>query len=154
MAKSQDVAQQSFTDDDLLSIQSFEDAVKVAADVLGSDSILRADEVIGNGFAILEHKDALIGKPLFFLQWDFREGDIGEFVSIVTVAQGTNGEIEKWIVNDGSTGVMKQLKTFTEKTGRKGGLMVRRGLRRSDYRFIGEDGKEKPASTFYLDTSA
>lgn len=142
-----------FTDDDLLGVNSWEDALTLLNEV--GEFVESADEVIGNGFAILptDQKSRLEGVPLMLLSWRFTNGDQGEFVSVLTLARTQSG-IEKWIVNDGSTGICDQLRTYTKSKNKHGGLMVKRGLRRSDYTYTSDDGKEKPATTFYLDTSA
>lgn len=144
-----------FTDEELLGIDSFDKAIALASEVLGAEEIVSADEELGNGFAILptDQKHRLCGVPLFFLTWSFHEGEQGEFVSIMVVARSQQGT-EKWVVNDGSTGICKQLRQYTEKTNKKGGLLVKHGLVRSDYEYEAPDGSKKPATTYYLDTSA
>lgn len=135
-----------FTEDDYRNVQSFEDA----AALLG-DSVDVAEQVLGDGFALLEDKDTLIGVPVILMEWSFNAGDFGDFVSVRLVAK----DGRKLIMNDGSTGIMAQLRSYTERTGRYHGLAVRRGLRRSDYTFPDPTtGKDKPAKTYYLDTSA
>lgn len=143
-----------WSDTDLLNIQTEADALALLQEV--GYTVEEADKAIGNGFAILptDHKGRLEGLPLLFLSWRFSCGDMGEFVSALVLAPTQNG-VEKWILNDGSTGIYNQLKAYSENTGRYGGLRVKRGLRRSDYTYTDpQTGNEKPATTFYLDTSA
>lgn len=140
-----------FDDDALLAIQSFDDA----AALLASEDIpvVAADQVIGNGFAVVNDKGFLCGVPMMLLSWHFNNGDNGQFVSIHAVANLPGNTLGKYIVNDGSTGIYAQLLKYTEKTGKTAGLVVKRGLRRSDYTYD-DNGQTKNATTFYLDTSA
>jgi hypothetical protein len=56
----------------------------------------------------------------------------------------------KCIITDGSdkSGIRPQVKDY-ERRGAFGGIMVEKGLTRSDYTYV-EDGVTKPASTFYI----
>ena len=61
-----------------------------------------------------------------------------------------DGDGGKWIVNDGGTGIFAQAEKYAAK-GLLSGLIVRKGLTRSDYKYVDDkDGKEKNATTFYL----
>jgi hypothetical protein len=146
-----------YDDDTLLSIDSFEAAVRLATAEFGGE-LVAAEETLGNGFTILngDAKNVLCGVPLVFLGWNFNLGDNGEFVSAQVVARMPGGGMLKAIINDGSTGVYKQLSEFTQRNGgRMGGMTARGGLTRSDYTY--EDtktGERKPATTFYINTSA
>ena len=153
----------------LAGIQSWEDALALAQETYGDVAAIE-DTDLGDGFRRTDEdkKRRLIGVPLFFIEWAFYDGDFGEFVSALIMAKTETGD-EKLVLNDGSTGINAQLKELTEKTGRTGGLLVRRGLRVSDY-FTDADGmpiskKEYgrllaagiptgKGHTFYLDTSA
>lgn len=144
-----------FSDEQLSSIESFDDVTALlAAEGITLDS---ADEVLGNGFTILDkdEKGMLVGIPLVCLSWQFNAGDNGEFVSINIVAKMPGNVVpSKFVVNDGSTGIRDQLKAYSNKTGKFAGLTVKRGFRRSDYPYTDADGKTRTATTFYLDTSA
>jgi hypothetical protein len=118
-----------------------------------------ADKVLGDGFTILDTKDkaSLIGKPMALLEWRFNESATGRFVSIRAVVKvgKSNGDIRKVIINDGSTGILQQLDSFTKQTGKQAGLIVQRGLRVSSYMYEDkESGVQRPAETYYLDASA
>lgn len=146
-----------YSDDELLSVQSFEDAYALAVQYYGEENLVSADETIGNGFRLLADKDTLIDVPFIALGWRFNPGDFGEFVTMMVVAE----DGRKFIVNDGSTGVCQQLATYTNATGRHGGMLVKRGLTRSDYEYednsvLDADGNptKRPAHTYYLNTSA
>lgn len=159
-----------YADADLRNIESFDDAMALATQMYGGVAV--AHDEIGDGFRLAssEDKKRFVGVPLMFLEWTFRDGDFGDYVSILSVTQNPNGSIEKWIINDGSTGLRDDLRSFTRETGRTGGLFVRNGLRVSEYFIDPENGtplnKEEvkayyavgspvaPAATFYIDTSA
>lgn len=160
-----------FNKDDRTNIQSWDDAVALAQNEYGS--ILNIHETeLGDGFRVASEDDKrrLIGVPLFLLEWHWNDGDFGQFVSVVAIAQGENGQATKWILNDGSTGIRDQLADFETKYNRNGGLSVRNGLRVSDYNtdldtgapiskkelieYVKAGKKVGKGHTFYLDTSA
>jgi hypothetical protein len=136
--------------DQLSEIKSFADAIALANEVYGAEHIAVASDVLGDGFRILENKDALSGVGFFAINWTFSMGDHGEFVAMKVVTE----DDRKLVLIDGSKGIFEQVKLYSEKTGKYGGLVVRRGLRRSDYTYTDEKGVEKDASTYYLDVSA
>lgn len=143
-------------DDTLLSISSFDEALRLTQQEFGGE-IVAAEETLGNGFTILngEAKNILCGVPLVFMAWNFNLGDTGEFVSAQVVGRIPGGGIIKAIINDGSTGVYKQLSAFTKRTGKLGGLSARGGLTRSDYTYTDPNtGEQRPATTFYINTTA
>jgi hypothetical protein len=160
----------TFSREDLAGIESFDDALRLASAEFGN--VATADQEIGDGFRIATEDDKrkMVGVPLMLLDWSFREGDFADYVSIHAIAAGPDNRAVKWILNDGSTGICRDLRDYTTKTGRTGGLMVRAGLRASDYVIDPESGtpltkqqaaeytaqgkRTAPATTFYLDTSA
>lgn len=154
----------------------------VRAEGMTLDSLAKAFQAEGtNGFddagdgifnvELIEDKDFLRDLPFFITRWRFNtsdkfkseDGEAGEFVS-VEIAYQTSPEapLQTGVFNDGSTGVMAQLKKITEARLKSGvndpyaGRAVRRGLRRSDYmRDTGRvDKKGEPimegATTYYL----
>lgn len=140
-----------YRNDDLQGIETFEDALALMREQYGDTGVITADEVIGNGFALLSNKDHLIGVPFALVKWQFYPGKFANnFVTIMVVTS----EGKKYLVNDGSKGLCAQLEALTETNGRQGGMVARKGLTRSDYTYVDEQGKENPASTYYLDTSA
>ncbi len=141
-----------YDDEALRAIESFDDAMALAIQTVGD--IETADSALGNGFALLDNKATLVGAPSMFLSWTFNNGDFGEFVSAHVVARNESGGGRKVIINDGSTGIYQQLRDYTDRTGRQGGLFVRKGLRQSVYDYTDDKGNKRPATTFYLDTSA
>lgn len=140
----------NFSPEALAGITSFEDALNLVTAELGQENVVSADQEIGDGFKLLENKDNLSGVEMLLVSWDFHMGDHGEFVSVKVVTKSG----DKYILNDGSSGIRDQLMQFTAKKNQKGGLFCRKGLRRSDYKYTDESGEEKPATTYYLDTSA
>jgi hypothetical protein len=161
-----------FSREELSGIESFEDAMRLATSAHGTVVNAHESLELGDGFKIADEEDKgrLIGVPLMLLEWSFRDGDFGDYVSIRAISQGEDGKTTKWILNDGSTGIKEDLEDFTKKTGRTGGLFVRNGLRvsryhidaktreplsKAEYRDAVADGRKVvPAATFYLDASA
>lgn len=146
------ISRVEFDDDALSAIQSFDDALALLAD--DGVVIQHASDVIGNGFAILKDKGILCNVETMLLGWSFNGGENGGFVSAYAVAKMPGMKVPaKFVVNDGGSGIYKQLLAFTKKTGVQKGMHLAHGLTRSDYtKEI--DGEERPAVTFYLDTSA
>jgi len=136
-----DNKKREFETEELREITSFDEAVAAATDRFGE--ISDASTEIGSGFDVLdrEAKDSLCGVGFIVLEMSFNHGDMGEFVSFTAVTQHNR----RVIVNDGSTGIYKQLKAWHDRTGKKGGLFVKGGLRRSDYPAT----EERPAGTTY-----
>ena len=133
----------------LKNIGSIEDAIALlnAMSVPG-DNI----EDYGTGFRVVE-KDSLIKTPMVLLEWNFHKGDHGPFVSIAAVT----ADGRKVVVNDGSTGILKQLTDITAERLASGrpyaqqGLNCPSGLRASDFKYTDEKtGDEKDARTYYL----
>lgn len=113
----------------------------------------------GTGFDLLDNKDRLVGVPFVIVEWRFTKSQqyAQTFVSAMIVDEKDN----RFILNDGSTGICAQLRSVTDRRIARGdafpqaGLIVRKGLRRSNYKVAGTDkdtGEEVmlEASTFYL----
>jgi len=165
----------TFTKEEYGMIDSFDAAMDLATRTFGDVVAAHEQPLLGDGFRVADEDDKLmlIGVPLLLLDWSFKDSDYGQdqdWVLIHAVQRGSNGEALKWVISDGGTGIAHDLQEFTNKTGRTGGLAVKRGLRKSDY-FIDPDTKKTltkaqvreymvagkktaPAATFYLDTSA
>jgi hypothetical protein len=158
-----------FDRDDYANIGSMQDAMALARAEFGDVILAHEDKNLGTGFRVAEEDDKfrLIKVPLFLLDWRFNTGDYAEdYVSIHAVQEAEDGSVVKWIINDGGTGICRDLREYTRKTGRKGAVFCRRGLRVSEYDtilegpeagkpaprdYVGRTGKGK---TFYLDFSA
>lgn len=140
----------SIEERDLRSVASFDDAMGLLDNFHGAESY----DNYGNGFEILDNKNRLVDNPFVVLEWRFNKSKqfAQEFVSMLVVTKSG----EKLIVNDGSTGIAAQMRMVTDERIRTGarspqtGLLVSRGLRRSDYKFTDGDGAEKDATTYYL----
>ena len=159
-----------FDDDVLRNVQTVDDALELLRAQFGDQATVTIDDELGTGFALADDKmkDSLVGVPMLLLYWAFNQGDYrdadGNAQDFVTVALVTE-DGRKIIVNDGSTGICAQLWELTDRSGRQNGLIVKRGLRKSEYRIGVIDGRKgpvpksfegptEPASTFYLDTSS
>lgn len=138
------------SNDALASISSFDDALTLLRETYGENAVVVASEVMGDGFAMLTDKNRLIGMAFLVVTWNFTVGDHGEFVA----ARIVTADNKKYILTDGSTGICAQLSDFTAKHNRQHGMVVEKGLRRSDYTYTDAEGKESPATTYYLDLSA
>lgn len=145
-----EVPGKNITTEELAGLVTFEDALKLVQAKIGAENVGVAAAEIGDGFKLLENKDQLIGIPFFAVTWDFHQGDHGEFVSVKVMAK----DGQKYIVNDGSSGIRDQLMAYSAKKNVQGGLLCEKGLRRSNYEYEDESGQKKPATTYYLDTSA
>lgn len=132
----------SLDDDTLASISSLDDALKVLSDAgIGATDI--AD--LGDGFSVMD-KSEFVNVPLVVLDWKFSSGDYGDEFAIMRIVTADG---RKAVLTDGSTGIRNQLASFS-RHGIVGGVIVKRGLTRSDYEYVDEKGKRTPASTFYL----
>lgn len=134
-------------------MENWEDAIAAIQQTFGG--IGEASNELGDGFAVVQNKATLIGVPLLLAEWTIRKGDTGDYVVVRALARAQDGRMSKLVITDGGSGILKQLREFTERTGKRGGLMVRNGLRESTYEYDQtDDGKPKMATTYYLDTSA
>ena len=142
-----------FTDSILASMGSWEETLAVFEGAgVGIESI----EDYGSGFKLLNDKSRLVGVPLLVIEWRFTAskkyvndaGEPSEFVSAMVITK--HGD--RYILNDGSTGIAAQLRMVQDQRTAKGhsnpqvGLMVADGLTRSEY--LNADGV--PGVTFYL----
>lgn len=168
-----DLVPAKFSREDLGLIDSFDAAVALAMGVFG-DVLNAADEpLFGDGFKVMtdEDKRNLKGKPLLLLDWRFLDSEYGsdgdKYVVAHAIQRLDNGGVKKWVITDGSTGIARDLKNYTDKTGRDGGVLFSGGIRASDYQTDAETGtplsksevreymvkgrKMAPGHTFYLD---
>jgi hypothetical protein len=149
-------------DDDLRAITT---AAAVLAD---ADAVVNVQE-FGTGFVVLENKDALVDAPFvivkgaFYLSetYDGRNGEDAFFVSLHVVDEKGN----KWILNDGSTGIADQYRVIAREKGYnvstithnlpgpgtpKNPIAVPRGLSKSEYDTT-IDGRKVHGITYYFD---
>lgn len=133
-----------FDEDALRSLSSFDDALKLAERVHGQ--VENVADVLGDGFTLVNDKADLEGLAMILLEWTFRQGDYDRpYVSVRAVARLKNGQPWKVIFNDGGSGIAEQLAKHTKKTGKTGGLVVPKGLNRSEY-----DNEFGHGITYYL----
>jgi hypothetical protein len=137
-----------FSENALRSLDSFEAAMALAQEVHGS--LADAANELGDGFSLITDLKPFINVPVVILEWTFRDGDFGTYVSLRFVARMQGGGVVKGIYNDGSTGIMAQLQKYSEESGRSGGLVTRNGFRVSEYTYTDQDGNTRPASTWYI----
>lgn len=114
--------------------------------------------------SIVDNKDSLIDVPFLILSWKFNPGDYGnEFVSAEIMLK----EGARFVLNDGGTGIAKQLRDLSDYRTAHGhptpfaGRMISGGLRKSGFWFHAASGQTAtkrpegegwaPASTYYLD---
>jgi hypothetical protein len=150
------VVKANFTDMELRNITTFEQAIALLDDA--GHTITSADEELGNGFTLINDKANLVGIPLLLLSWNFNHGESAKgegFVSVYCMARLPGvSQPAKLIFNDGGTGIYRTLRDYSNATGKTAGLMVKKGLDRSDYTFVDDKGEEASATTYYLSTSA
>lgn len=154
----QEIVQRSlFNDDELRSIQSWDDLKGLLAEK--ELTVAQAHEILGNGFELLskDEKAKLVDVPFMILDWRFNIGDMGTFVSLTIAAQNPDKTMRKVIINDGSTGICAQIETLANR-GITPPVFVAKGLVRSDYDYEVEDKNgetvKRPATTYYLSESA
>ena len=111
------------------------------------------DAAVIDDYQKLDNKHALVNQPFVINRFWFTEGDMGEFVVARCLlrdkVQTPAGETDKIILTDGSTGIFKQLREVAKKTQRTTNIVVRHGLRVSQYTADTDSGP-KMAETFYL----
>ncbi|MFK0295137.1 hypothetical protein ACIQU6_32345 [Streptomyces sp. NPDC090442] len=138
-----------FTDEEIARIQEagFESVAAHAA----------LFDKFSDSYEVIKDKRELVAVPFVSLEWQFHEGDNGEFVSAVIMQRDNSLSV----LNDGGTGIYRQYKQLTESIGRqRGPIMHKGGLRTSEYWFNPhtgdisrkrpEDGDWRKATTFYL----
>lgn len=142
-----------FSEDVLRNIDSFE---SVAAMTGGTGTNIA--DVLGTGFVVLDEKSHpqgkghLIGEDCIVVKYGVHDSEtvVGKkFTSLHIVTKSG----EKWIVNDGSTGIHEQCLTMKAELGTICPLRVPRGLRVSEYDYTDDKGVTSQAKTYYLNTS-
>jgi len=167
-----ELAPTHFSKDELSAIDDFDAAIALAIGAYG-DIVDAGDDILfGDGFKVATDKvkrNRLCDTPLLFLDWAFKESEFDperEWVVAHVVQRLENGGVAKWVITDGGTGIARDLRAYTDKTGRDGGVLFNEGLRVSDYLTDAETGvphskqeereymiarkKTAPATTFYL----
>jgi hypothetical protein len=140
--------------EDLQKVDDFDAVLAMVEEAYGD--VVDATAELGDGFRVLtrEEKERMVGIPLVLMHWKFSESDYQRpdtdsyFVIVRCAAKHRNAPMGKYVITDGGTGLARQLLEYTQRTGRQGGLVLRKGLLRSDY-----DTENGPATTMYLDVS-
>ena len=147
----------SAVSDDLLSRIDGYEAALAALDAAGVAYESISD--YGTGFFVVD-KERLVTVPFVILEWRFNESkehyDANNmplvFVSAAVVTEGG----DKFIINDGSTGIRQQLQAITARRREnnhatpQNGLVVPHGLTVSQYLYTDASGKSSTARTYYL----
>lgn len=147
----------NLTNDQWADITNWETLSALLSDTIGE---VTSVEEIGSGFRPVD-KAELVGKGFIILDIALREAgkdNYGEYSVIKAAlfpdpAKGSEQKVEKVVFADGGTGIHEQCKALIRKFNRRGGFSAPNGLRRSDYTYMDDNGKETPATTFYLDES-
>ena len=120
---------------------SFDDALKTA--------------VVAKSDVTVVEKDSLVGKPFIIRRISINEGNYGPFVSLTCVTKDN----DTVVINDGSSGIARQIYSIVKEYGDENPILVEKGLRKSTYYVDNDTGKivgKQPRpnsfaqSTFYL----
>jgi hypothetical protein len=113
----------------------------------------QGDVLILDDYQKLDDKSVLINVPFWINKWWFTPGDLGDFAVLQCIAsrpvRTPAGETQKIVLTDGSTGIFRQLRDLTMRTGQSTKMLVRNGLRVSQYT-AETDAGSKMAETYYL----
>lgn len=134
--------------DDRKAVRSlrFEDIVNT---LQAQGDIIDAEEEYGDGAVLLKKEDKrkLVGVPMVLFDYSYSEG-VGASGEKVTLRLKLSDDTIV-IINDGSAGIYRQLKELDGKNTSGRALLLRHGLRASDYTTT-INGKETEATTYYL----
>jgi hypothetical protein len=122
---------------------------EIAATLAAQGDLIDAEEQYGDG-AVLFRKDdkrKLVGIPMILFDWGFSEGVGASGEKVTLRLKLTDGTVA--IINDGSAGIYRQIKALAEGGLDGRALMLKHGLRASDYTTT-INGKETEATTYYL----
>jgi len=143
------------TDTELNAVTSIEDAIRALGVTDPSGLSWEASP-----WTLLNDKNQLVGRAFLAVQWKFHQSKeyVGsEFVSVYVITQDSlNGETH-FVINDGSTGICRQLRELTDfrldsnaKTP-YGGALIKGGLKLSEYERTDEKGTViGKGKTYYL----
>lgn len=146
-------APSALNEDAMMEVTTFDEALAILS---ASGVVAESISDFGAGFTVVD-KARLVNVPFVILEWRFNSSELNDagFVSLSVVTKNN----DKWVINDGSTGILQQLIRVTRvRRQRKhatpqNGLAVPAGLSVSNYRYTDAEGKERPASTYYLNES-
>jgi hypothetical protein len=135
-----------FTDEALKNFDSWDQVVQETGNVTS------AADVLGNGYSILEDKSKLLNEPFMIVKYGVHPSELNGKV-FTTIHVLTKGG-DKYVVNDGSTGIHQQLMDLKTEMGTICPLMVPRGLRVSEYDYEDpKNGSKTKAKTYYINTA-
>jgi len=143
------------TDSELNQVSSIEDAIRALG--VTDPSGLSWD---ASPWTLLTDKNQLVGRAFLAVQWKFHQSKeyVGsEYVSVYVITQDSlNGETH-FVINDGSTGIARQLRDLTDSRLEAGhrtpysGALVKGGLKLSEYERTDEKGTViGKGKTYYL----
>lgn len=143
------------TDEELNQVTSIEDAIRALG--VTDPAGLSWD---ASPWTLLTDKDKLTGRAFLAVQWKFHQSKeyVGsEYVSVYVITQDSlNGETH-FVINDGSTGIARQLRELTNARVASGhktpfsGALVKGGLKLSEYDRTDEKGTViGKGKTYYL----
>jgi hypothetical protein len=139
--------------DDVQAPDSFESALALLEG--NGVTVDTAAVVMPDEFPEIEKKD-LVNVPVMLLTWNISNPERGEFEGQYIVVRGITRAGKRFRFSDGSTGIFQQLRKLTGVRIQQGystpnaGLIVEKGLVKSDYTFTDDKGKPTNATTFYL----
>lgn len=122
------------------------------------DSGIQVDQasvVMPDEFPEIDKKD-LVNVPMMLLTWNISNPERGEFEGQYIVVRGITQSGKRFRFSDGSTGIFAQLRKLTGIRVQQGsptpnaGLLINKGLVKSDYTFTNDQGKPQNATTYYL----
>lgn len=122
---------------------------EILATLQAQGDLIDGEEEFGDGATLYRKDDKrkLVGVPMILFDYGFSEGvgATGEKVTIrLKLPDGTVA-----VLNDGSAGIYRQIKELVEKNTQGRALLLKHGLRASDYTTT-INGKETEATTYYL----
>lgn len=144
----------NFSHEQLAGVKSFKDAIALANSTFGE--VRKAEDVLGDGFIILENKSKLVNVPFVMLDWEegknVTKGDGFVICRVVTEAD------HKLIITDGGSGIRRQLLDMRELTPEWTPIYFMNGLRVSEYGLtadnqavdLNDPSAKSIAQTFYL----
>ena len=109
-------------------------------------------EFKGSAWEVLSDKSLLVGVPFLIADVRAYKGKFGPAVAICLLTQQPlpGHDDNKYVINDGSTGIHEQVMSMIMTAKRKTGISCPRGLRASDYIYVDDKGNEIPATTYYV----
>lgn len=141
-----------------MNLQTFEDAIRLGME----HGIVVSSEEMGDGFMPIPDVDMLIGLPFVIVDWHYgKNKKYGTDFIIIRLITKHN---EKYMMIEGSTGIMRQLQMYEQLAEQKiGTYRCMKGLSKSEYFYSTElkqvvpetyisqyDGDKIQAATYYI----